>query len=40
MRSRSSFTGTASRARVLDDNDFAISGEFKTLEIKDSKACP
>ena len=29
-----------SRALVLDYNDFAISGELKTLEIKDSKACP
>jgi len=29
-----------SRALMLDYNDFAISGELKTLEIKDSKACP
>jgi hypothetical protein len=28
-----------SRALVLDYNDFAISGELKTLEIKDTKAC-
>jgi hypothetical protein len=29
-----------SRALVLDYNDFAISGELKTLEIKDTKPCP
>ena len=29
-----------SRALMLDYNDFAISGELKTLEIKDTKACP
>jgi envelope integrity protein B len=28
------------RALVLDYNDFAISGELKTLDIKESKACP
>jgi len=25
---------------LLDYNDFAISGELKTLEIKDTKPCP
>jgi hypothetical protein len=29
-----------SRALILDYNDFSISGELKTLEIKDSKPCP
>jgi hypothetical protein len=29
-----------SRALVLDYNDFIINGELKTLEIKDTKACP
>jgi hypothetical protein len=29
-----------SRALLLDYNDFAISGELKTLEIKDTKPCP
>ena len=29
-----------SRALMLDYNDFTISGELKTLEIKDTKACP
>jgi len=29
-----------SRALMLDYNNFSISGELKTLEIKDSKACP
>jgi hypothetical protein len=29
-----------SRALVLDYNDFSISGELTTLEIKDSKPCP
>lgn len=29
-----------SRALMLDYNNFAISGELKTLEIKDSKPCP
>jgi hypothetical protein len=29
-----------SRALVLDYNDFSISGELRTLEMKDSKACP
>jgi EipB-like len=29
-----------SRALMLDYNDFSISGELTTLEIKDSKACP
>jgi hypothetical protein len=29
-----------SRALVLDYNEFSISGELKTLEIKDSKPCP
>jgi hypothetical protein len=29
-----------SRALVLDYNDFTISGELKTLEIKETKACP
>ena len=29
-----------SRALMLDYNDFSISGELRTLEIKDSKACP
>ena len=29
-----------SRALVLDYNDFSISGELKTLEVKDTKACP
>jgi EipB-like len=29
-----------SRALMLDYNDFSISGELKTLEIKDSKPCP
>jgi hypothetical protein len=29
-----------SRALLLDYNDFAISGELTTLEIKDSKPCP
>lgn len=28
------------RALMLDYNDFAISGELKTLEISSSKACP
>jgi hypothetical protein len=28
-----------SRALVLDYNEFSISGELKTLEIKDTKAC-
>jgi hypothetical protein len=28
------------RALMLDYNDFSISGELKTLEIKDSKPCP
>jgi hypothetical protein len=32
--------GTASRALMLDYNNFSISGELKTLEIKDTKACP
>ena len=34
------FENGVSRALVLDYNDFAISGELKTLEIKDSKTCP
>jgi len=25
---------------MLDYNNFSISGELKTLEIKDTKACP
>jgi len=25
---------------MLDYNDFAVSGELKTLEISSSKACP
>jgi len=25
---------------VLDYNEFSISGELKTLEIKESKPCP
>jgi hypothetical protein len=29
-----------SRALLLDYNEFSISGELKTLEIKDSKSCP
>jgi len=29
-----------SRALLLDYNSFSISGELKTLEIKDSKPCP
>jgi hypothetical protein len=29
-----------SRALVLDYNEFSISGELKTLDIKDSKPCP
>lgn len=29
-----------SRALLLDYNDFAISGELKSLEIKDNKPCP
>ncbi len=29
-----------SRALMLDYNDFSISGELKTLEIKDTKSCP
>jgi hypothetical protein len=29
-----------SRALILDYNDFSISGELSTLEMKDSKACP
>jgi hypothetical protein len=29
-----------SRALLLDYNDFAISGELKSLEIRDVKACP
>ena len=29
-----------SRALMLDYNDFSISGELRTLEIKNSKACP
>ena len=29
-----------SRALMLDYNNFSISGELKTLEIKDSKPCP
>jgi hypothetical protein len=29
-----------SRALLLDYNDFAISGELSTLEIKDTKPCP
>ena len=29
-----------SRALMLDYNDFAISGELKTLEIKETQACP
>jgi hypothetical protein len=29
-----------SRALMLDYNSFAISGELKTLEIKDTKPCP
>jgi EipB-like len=29
-----------SRALLLDYNDFAISGELATLEMKDNKACP
>jgi hypothetical protein len=29
-----------SRALLLDYNEFSISGELKTLEIKDSKPCP
>jgi hypothetical protein len=29
-----------SRALLLDYNDFAISGELKTLEIRDTKPCP
>jgi len=29
-----------SRALVLDYNEFSISGELKTLEIKESKPCP
>jgi envelope integrity protein B len=29
-----------SRALVLDYNDFVINGELRTLEIKDTKACP
>jgi hypothetical protein len=29
-----------SRALLLDYNDFAISGELKSLEIKDTKPCP
>ena len=29
-----------SRALMLDYNDFSISGELKTLEIRDTKACP
>jgi hypothetical protein len=29
-----------SRALVLDYNEFSISGELKTLEIKDTKPCP
>jgi hypothetical protein len=29
-----------SRALMLDYNDFAISGELSTLEIKDTKPCP
>jgi hypothetical protein len=29
-----------SRALLLDYSDFAISGELKSLEIRDSKACP
>ena len=29
-----------SRALMLDYNNFSISGELKTLEIKDTKACP
>jgi len=29
-----------SRALLLDYNDFAISGELKSLEIKDGKPCP
>ena len=29
-----------SRALLLDYNDFAISGELTTLDIRDSKPCP
>jgi envelope integrity protein B len=29
-----------SRALLLDYRDFAISGELKTIELRDSKACP
>jgi expansin (peptidoglycan-binding protein) len=29
-----------SRALLLDYNDFAISGELKSLEIRDVKPCP
>ncbi len=29
-----------SRALMLDYNNFSISGELKTLEIRDTKACP
>lgn len=29
-----------SRALLLDYRDFAITGELKTLELRDSKACP
>ena len=29
-----------SRALILDYNDFSISGELKTLEIKDAPPCP
>ena len=29
-----------SRALLLDYNDFSISGELKSLEIKDTKPCP
>jgi hypothetical protein len=29
-----------SRALLLDYNDFAISGELKSLEIRDAKSCP
>jgi hypothetical protein len=29
-----------SRALILDYNDFSISGELRTLEMKDSKPCP
>jgi hypothetical protein len=34
------FENGISRALVLDYNEFSISGELKTLEIKDSKPCP